>query len=288
MSSLTSRAAYRGPSGPGVLGAPDPLALVTPDTSALTPATGTGLAGALTVLAVAFLVAGSRSGSRRLSGLAPVAPARSGGAARSGGTAGPGRGGFAAAAVAAVGSALGWATAGPTGAWMGAVLGTAGGLALVRIAARAAEAGEDRAELAACWELVALCLRVGLPVAAAVAAAAEPLEGPTGARLRQCAALLALGADPELAWHRAAESPALSGFARAARRSATTGAALGEVAQAQASRLRAEIADGAQARAERAGVLVTGPLGLCFLPAFLVLGIAPVVIGLAGEALARW
>jgi pilus assembly protein TadC len=35
-------------------------------------------------------------------------------------------------------------------------------------------------------------------------------------------------------------------------------------------------------------VLITGPLGLCFLPAFLTLGIAPVVVGLAGEALARW
>ena len=33
--------------------------------------------------------------------------------------------------------------------------------------------------------------------------------------------------------------------------------------------------------------LITGPLGLCFLPAFLVLGIAPVVIGLAREALAQ-
>jgi hypothetical protein len=35
-------------------------------------------------------------------------------------------------------------------------------------------------------------------------------------------------------------------------------------------------------------VLITAPLGLCFLPAFLVLGIAPVVIGLADHALSRW
>jgi hypothetical protein len=35
-------------------------------------------------------------------------------------------------------------------------------------------------------------------------------------------------------------------------------------------------------------VLITAPLGVCFLPAFLVLGIAPVVVGLAGEALASW
>jgi pilus assembly protein TadC len=39
----------------------------------------------------------------------------------------------------------------------------------------------------------------------------------------------------------------------------------------------------AAAAAERAGVLIAGPLGLCFLPAFVCLGIVPVVVGLAGE-----
>ena len=80
----------------------------------------------------------------------------------------------------------------------------------------------------------------------------------------------------------------LAAFARAAARSAGTGAALARVARTECARLRAELTDAAQARAQRAAVLITGPLGLCFLPAFLVLGIAPVVIGLAGEALARW
>ena len=83
-------------------------------------------------------------------------------------------------------------------------------------------------------------------------------------------------------------APALSGFARAAARSAGTGSALAQVARAESDRIRAGLVDAAEARAQRAAVLITGPLGLCFLPAFLVLGIAPVVIGLAGEALARW
>jgi hypothetical protein len=33
-------------------------------------------------------------------------------------------------------------------------------------------------------------------------------------------------------------------------------------------------------------VLATAPLGLCFLPAFLLVGVAPVVMGLAGTILA--
>ena len=38
---------------------------------------------------------------------------------------------------------------------------------------------------------------------------------------------------------------------------------------------------GGRGTGPRAAVLVTAPVGLCFLPAFLAVGVAPVVIGLA-------
>jgi pilus assembly protein TadC len=41
-------------------------------------------------------------------------------------------------------------------------------------------------------------------------------------------------------------------------------------------------------RAARAGVLAVLPLGACFLPAFVLLGIVPVVAGLAGPLLATF
>ena len=41
----------------------------------------------------------------------------------------------------------------------------------------------------------------------------------------------------------------------------------------------------ADARAQRASVLIAGPLGLCYLPAFVCLGIVPIVAGLAGDVL---
>jgi pilus assembly protein TadC len=96
---------------------------------------------------------------------------------------------------------------------------------------------------------------------------------------------VALGADPGAAWAPALEEASTARLARAARRSARSGAAVADVAESAAADLRAEAADAVEARAERAGVLVTGPLGLCFLPAFLALGIVPVVIGLAGPLL---
>jgi len=190
--------------------------------------------------------------------------------------------------LAAVGS-VGWAFGGVAVGLVAAGLAASVTVGLRRmLAAGAEERTEHGAELASCWELLAACLEAGLPVAGAVLATATPLTGAAGSGMRRVAGLLELGADPVDAWRTVEHRQALAAFARAAARSAGTGAALARVARTECLRLRAELTDAAQARAQRAAVLITGPLGLCFLPAFLVLGIAPVVIGLAGEALARW
>ncbi|GAA1870453.1 hypothetical protein GCM10009836_58880 [Pseudonocardia ailaonensis] len=189
---------------------------------------------------------------------------------------------------------LGWVAAGGTGGGVGAVivglgLGGATGAGLVTAARRVARPrATDPGGLAAGWELLATCLDCGLPVTAAAEAAAIRIDGEVGAGLRRAAGLLELGSAPGEAWQAVATVPGLEAFGRAALRSADTGAGLARVARAEATRLRAGLSDAAEAKAERAAVLVAAPLGLCFLPAFLALGIAPVVIGLAGEALARW
>ncbi|CAL2055295.1 hypothetical protein GPN2_10058 [Streptomyces murinus] len=53
-----------------------------------------------------------------------------------------------------------------------------------------------------------------------------------------------------------------------------------------ASDTRAEWGRTATARARRAAVLISAPVGLCFLPAFVAIGVLPVVIGLAGGVMA--
>jgi hypothetical protein len=65
----------------------------------------------------------------------------------------------------------------------------------------------------------------------------------------------------------------------------TSGAPVAGVVAAEAAACRARRLRAAQIRARRAAVHVTGPLGLCFLPAFLLIGVAPVVLGLARELL---
>jgi Flp pilus assembly protein TadB len=141
----------------------------------------------------------------------------------------------------------------------------------------------DPLRLAACWDLLGACLRAGLPVSTAVRAVAGRVPGDCGEALRSTADLLALGADPIEAWRPAAVLPQTAALARGARRTARSGTELAAVAAALAAELRASAGELSEARAQRAGVLITGPLGLCFLPAFVCLGIVPVIAGLAGR-----
>jgi Flp pilus assembly protein TadB len=141
----------------------------------------------------------------------------------------------------------------------------------------------DALGLAATWDLLAACLRAGLPVPTAVAAIAGDLPAGAASALHRVADLLALGADPVAAWAPALDCPETAGLARGARRTTRSGTALAEVVAELATTVRDGAADAAEARAQRAGVLITAPLGLCFLPAFVCLGIVPVVVGLAGR-----
>ncbi|MEU5844068.1 type II secretion system F family protein [Rhodococcus sp. NPDC047139] len=155
--------------------------------------------------------------------------------------------------------------------------------------------GEDRQSAAvtavdphavpAAFDLFAACLRAGMPAGTAARVVAESAPPELAAGLRRGADRLALGADAAEAWAGPEATGVLDDFARAARRSAKSGAPFSETVAELAVRHRAETEDRVIAEIDRAGVLVSGPLGLCFLPAFVCLGIVPVVIGLARDVL---
>jgi pilus assembly protein TadC len=142
--------------------------------------------------------------------------------------------------------------------------------------------------LAGAWELLAACLRAGVPVPVAVRAVTGGIAGPAGPALRRTAELLALGADPTQAWQPALECTATARLARAARRSGRSGTALADSLTRLAVEVRAGAREQSEARAQRAGVLIAAPLGLCFLPAFLTIGVVPVLIGLAAGLMGQW
>jgi Flp pilus assembly protein TadB len=180
-----------------------------------------------------------------------------------------------------VGVLCGWPSGLPAGCAAAAVAWIAGRRLLGN--RRRADAASDQLGLAASWDLLAACLRAGLPVPTAVLAIADQLPPDVNATLRETADQLALGADPVTAWAAALANPATAELARGARRTARSGTALAGVASGLAASIRQTASDVAEERAQRAGVLITGPLGLCFLPAFVCLGIVPVVAGLTAQ-----
>ncbi len=154
---------------------------------------------------------------------------------------------------------------------------------------KASQTGPDPLAIASSLDVLAVCLAAGMAVPTAVAATARSAPPKLAAVLRRAADLLALGADPAVAW---TLSPVvgpvdaqIDALLRLARRSASSGAALAGGVAELADQCRHDATHAAAAAAERAGVLIAGPLGLCFLPAFVCLGIAPVVAGLAGQVL---
>lgn len=110
--------------------------------------------------------------------------------------------------------------------------------------------------------------------------AAPALGGDTASTLIRIASLLQLGADPASAWAAARDGP-LAAVATVAIRSARSGIKLADAMERTAIDLRAERVAAAAARAQRAGVHALGPLAACFLPAFVCLGVVPVVVGVA-------
>jgi len=180
----------------------------------------------------------------------------------------------AAGTVAAV--AVGWP--------VGPIVGPAVSVAIWWFLRRARQPPKaDPMTVAATWDLLSACLRAGLPVPTAITAVAGGLPPTAAQALRSSADLLALGADPHTAWTPATNCPDTAALARGARRAAQSGTALADLAMDLAATVRSNTADAAEATAQRAGVLITVPLGLCFLPAFICLGIVPVIAGLASQ-----
>jgi pilus assembly protein TadC len=134
-------------------------------------------------------------------------------------------------------------------------------------------------------DLLAAALRSGLPTDRAVRAVAEALGGPVGGCLARVAGALDLGLPPARAWTAVHDLPAGSRLAATVARSADSGAALAGGLTQLADELRAARLATAEVAAQRAGVLLVLPLGLCFLPAFLVAGVVPVIVAVLGDVL---
>ncbi|AJF65884.1 type II secretion system F family protein [Streptomyces vietnamensis] len=185
-----------------------------------------------------------------------------------------------------VGVGFGWVLSGGVGGLCAGAL-TAAGVRwrAMRQAAPPASDEEAARHLPLAADLLAACAASGAGPGAAAEAVGRSLGGPLGERLTRTAAELRLGGEPAEVWGRFGAIPGAEGLARCMERAGSSGAPAAEAVARHATALRAGRARAAAARARRAQVLISAPVGLCFLPAFLAVGVAPVVIGLAAGLL---
>lgn len=134
-------------------------------------------------------------------------------------------------------------------------------------------------------ELLAAVLASGAGLQSSLRVVADAIGEPTRSAVREVHLALELGADPASAWRSLESEPALAGLAEAGKRSASSGAPLSAVLQGLAVDLRRRYRAESQVAARTAGVRAVAPLAACFLPAFLLLGVVPVVASLAGQLL---
>lgn len=187
----------------------------------------------------------------------------------------------------AAGGAVALLVGGAGGVTLGLLLGLGVRIALPRWEPTARRREREQLERQAplVVDLVAACLASGSPLEPALVAAATAVGQPARAVLVSAVTGLQLGADPAMVWREVARHEPLGGLARAVARSAETGAPLSDLLPRVADRARASHRARVEARVRTVSVRLTAPLGLAFLPAFVLLGVVPVVAAWVGVLL---
>ncbi|WP_369370693.1 type II secretion system F family protein [Promicromonospora sp. Populi] len=133
-------------------------------------------------------------------------------------------------------------------------------------------------------ELVGAALRSGAGLPRALEATGAAVGEPDGEALARAAHALVLGATWERAWTHAPVT--LDPMVRALRGAWVDGAAPGEALRAAGEEVRHERRSAARTAAARLGVQLVLPLGACYLPAFVLVGLVPVLLALGIDLLA--
>lgn len=169
----------------------------------------------------------------------------------------------------------------------GALVAVGGAIALGWLEPGATRTARQRriADAPQALDLLASCLAAGLPVRAALRAVVEVVDGPLGEDLAQVLRLTDLGHDDVSAWRTLARHPQLGPAALDLARSVETGSLLVESLLVHAEVAREDRHGQVEAAARKVGVRSVMPLMVCFIPAFLLIGIVPTVASSVMNAL---
>ena len=136
-------------------------------------------------------------------------------------------------------------------------------------------------------DLMAACLAAGLSPAAALEEIRDAVGPPVRDELAAVSRRLHLGVDPVTVWSDLARHPQLGGLGRSLARAAQSGASVADAMQRLADDLRRHARADVESRARAVGVQAAIPLGLCLLPAFVLVGVVPLVAGSLGVLVGR-
>lgn len=136
-------------------------------------------------------------------------------------------------------------------------------------------------ELPGVVRLLAVALAAGAPVGTALEQVADALPGRATELLRLSRGRLDLGVPPERVWADLARQPGLEPLGRALVRAQRSGGGVADAALRLADELAREARLTVEDRARTVGIRAAVPLGACLLPAFLLVGIVPVVVAAA-------
>lgn len=139
------------------------------------------------------------------------------------------------------------------------------------------------ADVVAVLDLLDAAVAAGTSVPRALVATGRAIGGGDGAALERGGASLLLGAPWSEAWRDVGSRPAT--VADCLGPTWASGAAPGPALREAADHVRRSRRHAAREAAGRLGVRLVLPLGLCFLPAFVLVGVLPLVLAMAGAVL---
>ena len=147
----------------------------------------------------------------------------------------------------------------------------------------AATKAELVAELPAALDVLAACVASGMPLRSATSAVAAAVGGPLGDRLGAVVARTSAGFGDGDAWASLRGDEVLGVVARDLARASDAGTATGALLARHAEAARTAAQAAALARAKAVGVRTIIPVSVCYLPAFFLLGVVPVIAGVLGS-----
>ncbi len=179
----------------------------------------------------------------------------------------------------AAGLVLSLVIGGPLGVLAGAVAGAGTTVAMGYLAPKT-DVDDLVRELPDALEFLAVCLEAGLPMSRAVETVADVSPEATAQVLRQVEAHLLLGRAGALAWDELRDHPAWGPAAADIARAERSGTSLIGVLRVHAQDARTQRHELASKKARTVGVKSVVPLMACFLPAFILVGVVPILLSL--------